>query len=164
MFFINISGATLSDESFYKYVRDKLQEYKLPPQVVCFEVTETAAIQHLGDAVKFINHIRSEGCRFALDDFGTGLSSFTYLRTIPVDYVKIDGAFVTQMLEQPMDCAIVEAINHIGHIAGMQTIAEFVESKAVIDQLRDIGVDYVQGYGLDIPHPIEKSHIQVYVM
>ncbi|NOZ53433.1 MAG: EAL domain-containing protein [Gammaproteobacteria bacterium] len=153
-YFINISGASLSDSLFYTFIREKLKTYQIPPGIICFEVTETAAIAHLHDAVEFINQIKSLGCHFALDDFGAGLSSFTYLRTIPVDFIKIDGAFVTHMREQPMDRAIIESINQIGHIAGMQTIAEFVENEETKLLLRHIGVDFVQGYGLDHPQPL----------
>ena len=156
-YFINISGASFSDNSFYQFVINKLQQYDIQPELICFEVTETAAINHLSDAVEFIGKIRNAGCRIALDDFGSGVSSFTYLRTIPVDFIKIDGTFVTHMSEQPMDRAIVEAINHIGHIAGKQTIAEFVESEEIISQLRQIGVDYIQGYALEIPRAIEAK-------
>ncbi len=154
-YFINISGMSLSDSSFYKFVKEKLAEYKIPTNIICFEVTETAAIEHLSNAVEFISKIRADGCCFALDDFGSGVSSFAYLRTIPVDYIKIDGTFVTHMEEQPMDRAIVEAINHIGHIAGKQTIAEFVENNQTLQQLREIGVDFVQGFGLDTPQPLQ---------
>ena len=153
-YFINISGMSLSDSSFYQYVREKLNEYKIPPQTICFEVTETAAIEHLSNAVEFINKIRADGCCFALDDFGSGVSSFAYLRTIPVDFIKIDGTFITHLEEQPMDRAIVESINHIGHIAGKQTIAEFVENDSTLKKLREIGVDYVQGFGLERPSPV----------
>ena len=156
-YFINISGMSLSDSSFYIYVKDKLDEHQIPPHIICFEVTETAAIEHLSNAVEFISKIRSDGCCFALDDFGSGVSSFAYLRTIPVDFIKIDGTFVTHMEEQPMDRAIVEAINHIGHIAGKQTIAEFVENKETLTQLREIGVDFVQGFGLETPQPLQTD-------
>ncbi|MGD8886183.1 MAG: EAL domain-containing protein, partial [Gammaproteobacteria bacterium] len=154
-YFINISGMSLSDKSFYQFVKDKLKEYGVPPHLICFEVTETAAIEYLSNAVEFISKIRADGCCFALDDFGSGVSSFAYLRTIPVDFIKIDGTFVTHMQEQPMDRAIVEAVNHIGHIAGMQTIAEFVETEEALRQLHHIGVDFVQGFGLQVPQPLE---------
>ena len=153
-YFINISGMSLSDSSFYQFVKDKLKQYQISPNIICFEVTETAAIEHLSNAVEFISKIRADGCCFALDDFGSGVSSFAYLRTIPVDFIKIDGTFVTHMEEQPMDRAIVEAINHIGHIAGKQTIAEFVENDETLAQLQEIGVDFVQGYGLESPQPL----------
>ena len=156
-YFINISGMSLSDSSFYTYVKDKMYKHKIPPHIICIEVTETAAIEHLSNAVEFISKIRSDGCCFALDDFGSGVSSFAYLRTIPVDFIKIDGTFVTHMQEQPMDRAIVEAINHIGHIAGKKTIAEFVENNETLIQLREIGVDFVQGFGLETPQPLQAD-------
>jgi EAL domain-containing protein (putative c-di-GMP-specific phosphodiesterase class I) len=153
-FFINISGMSLSDSSFYLFVKEKILQYDIPPRTICFEVTETAAIEHLSNAVEFINKIRADGCCFALDDFGSGVSSFAYLRAIPVDFIKIDGTFITHMEEQPMDRAIVEAINDIGHIAGKKTIAEFVENEQTLAQLREIGVDFVQGFGLARPVPL----------
>lgn len=152
--FINLSGASLSDEKFFSYISEKLIEYKIPRGKICFEITETATIANLKSAVKFINEIKEAGCLFALDDFGSGMSSFSYLKTIPADFLKIDGAFVRDMLLDPMDTAIVEAINKIGHVAGLRTIAEFVESPAIMDRLRTIGVDYAQGYGIDKPAPI----------
>ncbi len=152
--FINLSGASLSDEKFFSYISEKLIEYKIPRGSICFEITETATIANLKSAVKFINEIKEAGCLFALDDFGSGMSSFSYLKTIPADFLKIDGEFVRDMLLDPMDTAIVEAINKIGHVAGLRTIAEFVESPAIMDRLRTIGVDYAQGYGIDEPAPI----------
>lgn len=153
MFFINLSGASLSDESFFDFIRDRLQKYNIPPQLICFEITETTAIAQLSQAVEFIQQIKKEGCRFALDDFGSGMSSFSYLKSIPADYLKIDGGFVSTMLDDSMNRAIVEAINKIGHVAGMRTIAEFVENEAIRDALTEIGVDYVQGYGVEKPKP-----------
>lgn len=158
VFFINISGASLSEVNFYDFIRTCLDEYQVPGNMLCFEVTETAAINKLNDAAEFVAKIREIGCRFALDDFGSGLSSFSYLTTIPIDFVKIDGSFVSQMENQPVNCAIVEAINNIGHIAGLQTIAETVEAKGSLDKLQDIGVDFMQGYYLDEPQPAIESH------
>ena len=152
--FINLSGASLSDDTFFAYIRDKLDEYRIPRGTVCFEITETAAIANLGTAVEFIQEIREAGCLFALDDFGSGLSSFSYLRTIPADFLKIDGIFVRDMVEDPMDAAIVEAINSIGHVAGLRTIAEFVESAAIRERLRAVGVDFAQGFGISAPEPL----------
>ena len=153
--FINLSGASLSDDTFFAYIRDKLEEYRIPRGTVCFEITETAAIANLGTAVEFIQEIREAGCLFALDDFGSGLSSFSYLRTIPADFLKIDGIFVRDMVDDPMDAAIVEAINSIGHVAGLRTIAEFVESAAIRERLRAVGVDFAQGFGISVPQPLE---------
>ncbi|QYZ66280.1 MAG: histidine kinase [Gammaproteobacteria bacterium (ex Lamellibrachia satsuma)] len=152
--FINLSGNSLSDESFFDFIRKKLRDHHLNPQRVCFEVTETAAISNLGSAIEFIRECKKAGCRFALDDFGSGMSSFSYLRSIPVDFLKIDGTFVKNMVRDPMDAAIVEAINGIGHVAGIKTIAEFVENEAIRKKLCDIGVDFGQGYGIHRPQPL----------
>ena len=156
MYFINISGTSLSDENFFNFINNELRTNKIPPQMICFEVTETAAVSHLTEAIKFITKIRKGGCKIALDDFGSGLSSFYYLKTIPADYIKIDGSFVGHMSDEPIDQAIVEAINQIGHIAGLQTIAELVENDTTVNKLRQIGVDFFQGYVLETPHPIER--------
>ncbi|MFP5410995.1 MAG: EAL domain-containing protein [Gammaproteobacteria bacterium] len=154
MAFINLSGATLNDEHFLGFVRDELERHAIPATQVCFEITETAAIANLKHALAFIDGVKSLGCRVALDDFGAGLSSFSYLKTLPADYLKIDGNFVRDMLDDPMDAAIVEAVNDIGHVAGLKTIAEFVESDAIRARLAEIGVDYAQGYGIHWPEPI----------
>ena len=122
--------------------------------MICFEITETAAISNLSRAVEFIKEIKNEGCSFALDDFGTGLSSFSYLRTIPVDFLKIDGRFVHNMMLDSMDSAIVAAINFIGDVAGVKTIAEWVENNETKHKLQSIGVDYAQGYGIEHPKPL----------
>ncbi|MBI5938648.1 MAG: EAL domain-containing protein [Betaproteobacteria bacterium] len=153
--FINLSGMTINDDGFYDFLRDELRRSEVPPSMLCFEVTETAAIGNLGRAVSFMQGIRAEGCAFALDDFGAGLSSFSYLKTIPVDYLKIDGTFVRDIIDDPLDRAIVESINRVGHVVGLKTIAEFVENDAVRAQLREIGVDHAQGYGLHLPEPLE---------
>jgi diguanylate cyclase (GGDEF)-like protein len=153
-FFINLSGTSLSDQSFFEFIHEKLQEHELAASMICFEITETAAICNLGKAVEFIKEIREAGCKFALDDFGSGLSSFSYLKTIPVDFVKIDGSFVRNILNDPMDRAIVEAINEICHVAGIRTVAEFVETPEIKHELQTIGVDYMQGYGVSEPEPI----------
>ncbi|MFT6123602.1 MAG: diguanylate cyclase (GGDEF)-like protein, partial [Oleiphilaceae bacterium] len=122
-FFINLSGNSLSDKSFFNDIRAMLKKYAIKPNRICLEITETAAIDNLSDAVEFISEIRDEGFKFALDDFGAGMSSFSYLKTIPVDYLKIDGSFVLKLLTDPIDRGIVEACNTIGHAAGLQTIA-----------------------------------------
>ena len=160
VYFISVSGSSLGDSSFYSFVKEKLDEYAIPGEMVCFEVKEATALSQFGPAIDFIKNIRQSGCRIAIDDFGAGLSSFSYLKAVPVDYVKIDGGFIGHVDHDPMDCAIVEAINQIGHIAGLQTIAELVESDAVMYKLKDIGVDYAQGNKLDAPHPIGSAFLQ----
>jgi diguanylate cyclase (GGDEF)-like protein/PAS domain S-box-containing protein len=150
---INISGASIVDERFLGYVRDKFAEFNVPHSTICFEITETAAIGNLAKAKQFIDDLRAFGCRFSLDDFGAGMSSFAYLKHLPVDFLKIDGGFVKDMPDDPIDRAMVEAINSVGHVMGKITIAEFVENDACLRILREIGVDFAQGYGIDRPAP-----------
>lgn len=154
LFAINISGTSLSDDGFLDYVREQFHRYEIPPRRICFEITETAAISNLSKAMLFINALRELGCRFALDDFGSGLSSFTYLKTLPVDYLKIDGAFVRDMIDDPMDAAMVRAIQDIAHVMGVKTIAEFVEKKQVFSALTKAGVDFAQGFFCASPQPL----------
>jgi len=152
---INLSGHSLSDEHFHDFLAELLQEETIPPEKICFEVTETAAVANLPRAVQFVRSLRDRGCSFALDDFGSGMSSFAYLKNIPVDFLKIDGNFVRDMAHDPIDRAMVAAINQIGHVMGIRTIAEFVENREVLAHLQDIGVDYAQGYGLARPAPLD---------
>ncbi|OZG70311.1 histidine kinase [Hahella sp. CCB-MM4] len=153
-FFVNLSGNSLSDDQFFVKIRELLNQYKIKPERICFEITETAAIAHLSDAVEFIREIRDEGFKFALDDFGCGMSSFSYLKTIPVDFLKIDGGFVRNMLNDPIDISIVDACNKIGHAVGLKTIAEFVENDDIKQRLREMGIDYAQGYAIARPKPL----------
>ncbi|MCU7919260.1 MAG: EAL domain-containing protein [Candidatus Thiodiazotropha sp. (ex Epidulcina cf. delphinae)] len=155
LYFINLSGTSLSDPGFFSYIQDRITRLKVPPQSICFEVTETAAISHLNTTVSFIEEIREMGCSFALDDFGTGLSSFSYLKSLPVDFLKVDGSFVQQVEEDEMSRAIVDAINTIGHVAGLKTIAEFVERDETRKVLQAMGVDFAQGYGIHRPEPLD---------
>jgi len=148
---INLSGASMSDDGFLRFLRAVIEGHHHPPQTFCFEITETAAIVNLSRAAHFIRELKALGCRFALDDFGSGLSSFTYLKHLPVDYLKIDGTFVRGLTSDPVDDAMVEAINKIGHVMGLRTIAEYVERKPVLDKLRRIGVDFVQGNAIAPP-------------
>jgi diguanylate cyclase (GGDEF)-like protein len=150
---INLSGASIGDDRFLDFVREQLSHFAVPHQTICFEITETAAIANLDKAAKFINELKATGCRFSLDDFGAGMSSFAYLKHLPVDFLKIDGAFVKDMADDPIDRAMVEAINSVGHVMGKQTIAEFVDSDRVLKALEEIGVDYAQGYGVGRPRP-----------
>lgn len=150
---INLSGLTLKDDSFLPFLREALHRSCVPAGVLCFEITETSAIENLDEAIAFMNAMRTMGCRFALDDFGVGMSSLTYLKRLPVDYVKIDGSFVRDMLADKADRMTVEMINQISHLAGRRTIAEFVENAEILAALRTIGVDYAQGYFLGRPQP-----------
>jgi len=150
---INLSGQSLTDFDFLNLVIGKIETIGFNPGKICFEITETAAISNLRAATEFINRLKNLGCHFALDDFGSGLSSFGYLKNLPVDYLKIDGVFVKDVAEDPIDHAMVKSINDIGHVMGMKTIAEFVENDAIRSMLRDLCVDYAQGYDIGRPQP-----------
>ncbi|MBC7954824.1 MAG: EAL domain-containing protein [Cytophagales bacterium] len=156
-FSINLSGASMIDASLVDYVRQQLKTHRVAPELVCFEITETAAVGNFDVAVQLMHGLRELGCRFALDDFGAGMSSFTYLKRLPVDYVKIDGAFVKDMAKDAVDFAMVEAIHNIAHRMGLRTVAEFVQNDATIEMLRSLGVDYVQGYGVEKPRPLDDA-------
>lgn len=148
---INLSGSTIADADFARFLLACIDEYGVPGQHLCFEITETAAIANLPNAVRLINSVRKQGCLFALDDFGCGLSSFTYLKNLPVQYLKIDGSFVRELHRDRINLSMVEAINNIGHVMGLQTIAEFVENSAILNKLQGIGVDYAQGNFISTP-------------
>ncbi|MFK7815295.1 MAG: EAL domain-containing protein [Gammaproteobacteria bacterium] len=152
---INLSGNSLNDDSLLDFIKDEIARTGIVPTNVCFEITETAAISNLDQVSQLILELKRIGCRFALDDFGSGLSSFTYLKNLPVDYLKIDGSFVHDMIDDSIDHAMVEAINQVGHIMGIGTIAECAESEEVVNMLRELGVDYAQGYAMGSPVPIE---------
>ncbi len=159
---INLSGASVTDNDFMKFIRHELTEYGVDPRKICFEITETAAIANLDAAVDFISGLKKVGCRFSLDDFGSGLSSFAYLKNLPVDYLKIDGSFVKGMESDAVDCAMVSAIHQLGSLVGIKTIAEFVENNEILKKLEEIGVDYAQGYGISRPMPLDDKVIGVY--
>lgn len=161
MVYINLSGQTLNDEAFVSFVAEQFAAVGALSVRIGFEITETAAVANLSRAMHFMNTIKKLGCSFALDDFGSGMSSFAYLKTLPVDKIKIDGLFVRDILADKIDCAMVEAINRIGHIMGIQTVAEFVENDAISDRLKQIGVDFAQGYGIHMPEPLEKDTVLV---
>ncbi len=154
---INLSGESMGSEELLAYIRAQFELKIIPAANICFEITETAAIGNLNEAISFIKSLKKLGCEFALDDFGSGLSSFSYLKSLPVDYLKIDGVFVKDIVDDPVDAAMVEAINQVGHIMKIKTIAEFVENGEIMDILRKLGVDYAQGYHIDKPLPIDEK-------
>ena len=153
---INLSGPSLATKDFHAFVKTKLSHYQIPAHKICFEITETAAITNLHSANQFITQMKQLGCQFALDDFGSGLSSFGYLKQLPVDYLKIDGIFVKDIESDPIDLAMVKSINQIGQVMGMKTIAEFVENENIKTILVELGVNYAQGYGIGKPIPLEQ--------
>ncbi len=155
-FNINLSGQTLGDEYFQQFLLEEMERYQVPAESICFEVTETAAISRLDSAIAFISEMRARGCRFALDDFGTGVSTFSYLRNLPLDYVKIDGSFVRDMVDDELMAAMVDSINQIVHVVGLKSVAEFVENDAILRQLEILGVDYAQGYTISRPFPMSQ--------
>ena len=156
-FAINISGQSLGADGFLDYITQEIESTGIAPNRVLFEITETSAIANLRKAMRFISVLKEMGCLFVLDDFGQGLSSFSYLKSLPLDFIKIDGAFVREMVEDPIQAALVSSIKDIGKVMGLQTIAESVEDAATFEALTQIGVDYVQGYFLDRPQPLTTT-------
>ena len=138
------------------FVTEQFKQWQIPPEKVCFEITETAAIANLSDATLFINQLKNLGCLFSLDDFGSGLSSFAYLKNLPVDFIKIDGSFVKDILDDNIDLAMVRSINEVAHVLNKKTIAEFVENKEILNILNQLGVDYAQGYYIGKPVPLAE--------
>jgi diguanylate cyclase (GGDEF)-like protein/PAS domain S-box-containing protein len=153
---INLSGHSIADEDFLQFVISSLDGTNVPAEKLCFEITETAAITNLVSATRFITALKGWGCQFALDDFGSGLSSFAYLKQLAVDFLKIDGVFVKDVVDDPINLAMVKSINDIGKVMGKRTIAEFVENDEILDKLREVGVDYAQGYRIGRPQPLER--------
>ncbi|MBE9020538.1 EAL domain-containing protein, partial [Chroococcidiopsidales cyanobacterium LEGE 13417] len=164
---VNLSGATLNDEQFISFVQEQFALTEICPQLICFEVTETVAITNLAKAAAVMRQLKALGCSFALDDFGSGMSSFAYLKNLPVDYLKIDGVFVREIVSDPIAAEMVAAIAKIASVMGIQTIAEFVEDEFILDKLRQLGVDYAQGYGISQPkaltlnRPVTRLHSQL---
>ncbi|WP_160148493.1 EAL domain-containing protein [[Leptolyngbya] sp. PCC 7376] len=153
---LNLSADSLNDPEFLPFLEEQFRQYHVPPEVICFEITETVAIANLHRAIKIIRAIKDLGCRFALDDFGSGMSSFGYLQTLPVDFLKIDGLFIRELCQNSMNEIIVTALNQVAKAVNIQTIAEFVEDEATIEKLQEIGVDYAQGYGIARPQPLPQ--------
>ena len=148
---INLSGTSLNDEQFLEFVQTQFIEFNVSPECICFEITETVAIADLESAFSFMQELKRLGCRFALDDFGSGMSSFAYLKALPVDFLKIDGEFIKTITSDSSSHAIVESIHRIGTVMGLQSIAESVENDATLAKIQTIGIDYVQGYGISHP-------------
>jgi diguanylate cyclase (GGDEF)-like protein/PAS domain S-box-containing protein len=153
---VNLSGTSLNDERFLEFLIAELGDRRLPAGSMCFEITETAAIANLGNVVHFMRELKARGCHFALDDFGSGLSSFMYLKSLPVDYLKIDGQFVENVVSDPVDRSMVEAIGQIGRTMGIRTIAERVESADVLAELGRLGIGFAQGYYIAEPKPVSS--------
>ncbi|MBI3545322.1 MAG: EAL domain-containing protein [Gammaproteobacteria bacterium] len=148
---INLSGASLNDDRFPAFLQEQIASSQIPPQALCFEITETVAITNLQRALSFMRELKEIGCHIALDDFGSGMSSYAYLKSLPIDILKIDGALIKNVAQDQTDLAMVESINRIGHLMGLQTVAEYVENDEILKKLRDIDVDFVQGAGLHRP-------------
>jgi diguanylate cyclase (GGDEF)-like protein len=153
---INLSGQSLGDELFLDYVSGLFEVYDINPQNICFEVTESTAIVNPEKALKFMQEMKSIGCKFALDDFGTGISSFSYLKMFPFDFVKIDGSFIRNITTSEVDREMVASVCRIAKVLGIKTIAEYVEDDTVFARLRNLGVDYAQGYGISEPAPLSQ--------
>ena len=153
---INLSGTSLSEDRFLEFVIDELEKQQLPEGAICFEITETAAISNLARVVHFMQALKKLGCKFSLDDFGSGLSSFTYLKNLPVDYLKIDGHFISNVAEDSVDESMVKAIHEVGSAMGIETIAERVETKKVLEKLGALGVEFAQGYYIARPASVSS--------
>ncbi len=154
LYTINLSGASINNREFGTFLQEQFACYAIPPETICFEITETVAISNLDNAVNLIKQLKKLGCSIALDDFGSGMSSLTYLKNLPVDYLKIDGSFVKNIARDRIDYATVECFNHISQIMNIKTIAEFVEDDVILRNLKKIGVNYAQGYGIERPQPL----------
>jgi diguanylate cyclase (GGDEF)-like protein len=157
---INLSGSSLNDDSFYDFILEQFSLFNVLPKSICFEITESAAIKNLYSTKLLITRLRDLGCSFALDDFGIGMSSFEYLRNLPVNYLKIDGSFVKEINVNHVQCEIVESINRVAHVMGIKTIAEYVENVDILSKLSAIGVDYVQGYYIAKPMMLNKDYLR----
>ncbi|HUO82324.1 MAG TPA: EAL domain-containing protein [Gammaproteobacteria bacterium] len=158
---INLSGQSISDDTFVEFIEGELDRSQVDPGRICFEITETAAITSMETAKRFMLRVKARGCRFSLDDFGTGLSSFSYLKALPVDFVKIDGSFVKGIIDDPVSESMVRAITEVGHAMGLKIIAEYVENARIERCLAEIGVDYAQGYAIERPVPLDQHLARV---
>ena len=154
LFTLNLSGASINNREFGNFLRSEIEHYAIPPQTICFEITETVAITNLEQANILIGQLKALGCSIALDDFGSGMSSLNYLKNLPIDYLKIDGSFVTNIARDELDYDTVECFHHLSQIMKIKTIAEFVEDQTILEKLQQIGIDYAQGYGIERPKPL----------
>lgn len=164
VFAINLSGQSMADDNLLYKVKKLIDRYAIPGNRICFEITETAAISNLSQAQLFMEELKQLECQFALDDFGSGLSSFAYLKTLSVDYLKIDGSFVKDMVKDPIDRAMVESIHHIGSVLQLKTIAEFVENEDILNALKEVGVHFAQGYGIARPQPLPQDGSRLFAL
>ena len=151
---LNLSGTSLNSEGLLDHILEHAKRNKLPQGAICFEITETAAINNLRQATLFMKRVKEFGFQFALDDFGTGTSSFGYLKSLPIDFLKIDGSFIRSIADDPLDRTMAETINRVGHIMGLKTVGEFAESDSAVRELKSLGVDFAQGYGVQAPRPL----------
>lgn len=154
LYSINLSGMSLADTSLQHYITGQFVQFEIAPEQICFEITETAVIANLPKAQVFMQQLKTLGCRFSLDDFGSGFSSFGYLKALPVDYLKIDGLFVRDIASNAINRAMVKAINEVGHVMGIKTVAEYVENSATLAVIRELGVDYAQGHAVGNVRPL----------
>ena len=151
---INLSGTSITDNDFLDYTLEQISEYGVGTSKLCFEITETGVIDNLPRAADFVRTLKNIGCKFSLDDFGTGVSSYEYLKELPLDYVKIDGMFITNIGDNPTDFAMAKSINDLAHFLGQKTVAECVENLDTLPALREIGIDYLQGWGIAPPREL----------
>ncbi len=154
LYSVNLSGMSLADTGLQDYITEQFVQYAIAPEQICFEITETAVIANLPKAQVFMRQLKAMGCRFSLDDFGSGFSSFGYLKALPVDYLKIDGVFVRGIATNAINRAMVKAINEVGHVMGLKTVAEYVENAETLAIIRELGIDYAQGYAVGSPRPL----------
>jgi len=167
IYLVNLSGASFNDFSFLEFLKEQFWLHHIPPSIIGFEITETVAITHLNQAVRFITELKELGCQFALDDFGSGMSSFTYLKQLPIDYLKIDGTFIKSLINDPINRVMVESIQRIAQVMGLKTIAESIENQEILEQVQALGINYAQGYGIHKPHLFsleKKSEVSYWVM
>ena len=161
MFSVNLSGRSIGSQTFHKFLKEILQKSSINKSALCFEITETSVVENVEKSVEFINSIKRIGAKFSLDDFGIGLSSFSYLKRFPVDYLKIDGEFVRDIIENDTSFVFVRSMSEVGHSLDMKVIAEFVESDAMFGRLREANIDYIQGYYVGRPVPIESLVLDI---